>query len=140
MKKLVFAAAAFVVVALFAVVGARPLAANAGTDATAAFTKLTLINGWTGGGFGTAKPAVEEVNGIVYFKGGMSTTGTNPVPFELSSAFLPSHVVFLSVDLCNATYGRLQIEPTGVVTVQAEGGTFSNAACFTSLDGVSFSP
>lgn len=37
--------------------------------------------------------------------------------------------------LCNATNGRLQIEPTGVVTVQAEGGAFSNAACFTSLDG-----
>ena len=29
---------------------------------------------------------------------------------------------------------------TGVVTVQAEGGAFSNAACFTSLDGVSFAP
>lgn len=26
----------------------------------------------------------------------------------------------------------------GVVTVQAEGGAFSNAACFTSLDGASF--
>jgi hypothetical protein len=31
-------------------------------------------------------------------------------------------------------------DPAGVVTVQAEGGTFSNAACFTSLDGVSFAP
>jgi hypothetical protein len=49
-------------------------------------------------------------------------------------------VVFVPVDLCNATNGRLQIEPTGVVTVQAEGGAFGNAACFTSLDGASFAP
>jgi len=32
----------------------------------------------------------------------------------------------------------LVIQPTGVVTVQAE-GAFSNAQCFTSLDGASFS-
>jgi len=42
------------------------------------------------------------------------------------------------VDLCDATNGRLQIEPSGVVTVEAEGAAFGNAACFTSLDGVSF--
>lgn len=30
------------------------------------------------------------------------------------------------------------IQPNGVVTVQAE-TSFSNAACFTSLDGVSYS-
>jgi hypothetical protein len=42
------------------------------------------------------------------------------------------------VDLCNATNGRLFIQPSGVATVQAENGTFSNAQCFTSLDGVSF--
>jgi hypothetical protein len=44
------------------------------------------------------------------------------------------------VDLCNATNGRLDIQPTGVVTVEAEGGTFGNAQCFTSLDGASFAP
>jgi hypothetical protein len=40
--------------------------------------------------------------------------------------------------MCNANSGRLQIEPTGVVTVQAQGGAFSNAACFTGLDGATF--
>ena len=78
------------------------------------------------------------MSGIVHFKGAIATTGTNPVPFTLPSAFRPAAVVFVPVDLCNATNGRLQIEPTGIVTVQAEGSTFSNAACFTSLDGVSF--
>jgi hypothetical protein len=37
--------------------------------------------------------------------------------------------------MCNATNGRLDIAPNGTVTVDAEGGTFSNARCFTSLDG-----
>ena len=39
--------------------------------------------------------------------------------------------------MCNTTKGRLNIAPSGVVNVQAE-GLFSNAACFTSLDGASF--
>ena len=46
--------------------------------------------------------------------------------------------VFVPIDLCGATKGRLEIETNGVVIVQAEGGTFGNAQCFTSLDGVSF--
>jgi len=79
-------------------------------------------------------------SGIVHFKGAIATTGTNPVPFTLPAGFRPAHQVYVAVDLCNATNGRLQIAPTGVVTVQAEGGNFSNATCFTSLDGVSFAP
>ena len=40
--------------------------------------------------------------------------------------------------MCNATNGRLYITPAGVVSVQAE-TSFSNAQCFTSLDGAQFS-
>jgi hypothetical protein len=105
---------------------------------TSGWTSLTLQNGWTGAPFGTSAPAVRTISGIVHFKGAIATTGTNPVPFTLPAAFRPASVVFVPVDLCTTTNGRLQIEPTGVVTVQAEGGAFSNAACFTSLDGASF--
>jgi hypothetical protein len=70
----------------------------------------------------------------------MSTAGTNPVAFTLPSGFRPTTTVYVAVDLCNATNGRLQIGHNGTVTVEAEGGTFSNAQCFTSLDGVSFAP
>jgi len=107
---------------------------------TSGWTSLTLQNGWTGAPFGTSAPAVRTISGIVHFKGAIATTGTNPVPFTLPAAFRPASVVFVPVDLCTTTNGRLQIEPTGVVTVQAEGGAFSNAACFTSLDGASFAP
>ena len=104
------------------------------------FTPLTLQNGWFNSPFGTSAPAVRTISGIIHLKGAIATSGTNPVPFTLPAAFRPASVVFVPVDLCTATNGRLQIEPTGVVTVEAEGGTFSNAACFTSLDGVSFAP
>ena len=43
------------------------------------------------------------------------------------------------MDLCNATNGRLVIQPNRVVSVQAE-TDFANAQCFTSLDGVTFVP
>jgi hypothetical protein len=119
-------------------------AAQAATSArharTSSFTALTLQNGWTNSPFGTAAAAVRTISGIVHLRGAIATTGSNPVPFTLPAGFRPASAVFVPVDLCNATNGRLQIEPTGVVTVQAEGGAFSNAACFTSLDGVTYAP
>jgi hypothetical protein len=107
---------------------------------SSSFTPLTLQNGWTNAPFGTSDAEVSnfDVYGIIFFKGAISTSGSNPVPFTLPPAFRPPANVFVPVDLCNATNGRLEIKPSGVVTVQAEGGQFSNAACFTSLDGVSF--
>src|SRR6266571_1473379 len=104
------------------------------------FTNLTLKNGWTNAPFGTSKAAVHGSSGIVTFKGAIATAGTNAVPFTLPAAFRPAKNVFVPVDLCNATNGRLDITHSGLVTVEAEGGTFSNAQCFTSLDGVSFLP
>lgn len=102
------------------------------------FKLLTLANGWTDTIFGTSKPEAENAYGIVYFKGAMSTAGTNATPFTLPAAFRPITNVYVPVDLCVATKGRLFIQTNGVVIVQAENGTFSNAQCFTSLDGVSF--
>jgi hypothetical protein len=107
---------------------------------TSGWTPLVLQNGWTSSPFGTSAAEVRTISGIVHFKGAIATTGSNPVPFTLPAAFRPASVVDVPVDLCNATNGRLQIETSGVVTIQAEGGAFSNAACFTSLDGVSFAP
>jgi hypothetical protein len=102
------------------------------------FTALTLQNGWANAPFGTSNAAVRNVAGVIHFKGAISTAGTNPVAFTLPSAFRPAQAVFVPVDLCNGTNGRLDIAHSGTVTVQAEGGTFSNAQCLTSLDGASF--
>ena len=105
---------------------------------TNGWTRLTMQNGWTTQPFGTSAAAVRVISGIVYFKGAIATTSTNPVPFTLPAAFRPGATVFIPVDTCNSTNGRLQIQPSGTVIVQAESGEFSNAACFTSLDGASF--
>jgi hypothetical protein len=104
------------------------------------FTPLVLKNGWTEAPFGTELAGVAKVSGIVQLQGAIANTGSNPVPFTLPAGFRPAASVNVPVDLCNATNGRLVIAPTGVVSVQAEGGVFSNAACFTSLDGASFAP
>jgi hypothetical protein len=108
--------------------------------APAFFTNLTLKNGWTNAPFATSKAAVRGISGIVHLKGAIATSGTNSVPFTLPANFRPGTNVFVPVDLCNATNGRLFIQHNGVVSVEAEGGTFSNAQCFTSLDGASFIP
>jgi hypothetical protein len=101
------------------------------------FSALVLINGWTEYGNGSANAAVKLTNGVVQFEGAIATSGTDAVPFVLPAAFRPAKEVFVPVDMCDATNGRLDIDPSGTVTVQAE-GDFSTAQCFTSLDGVSF--
>jgi hypothetical protein len=102
------------------------------------FRALTLINGWTNAPFSTSNALAGNAYGLVYFKGAIATSGTNPQPFTLPVAFRPVTNVYIPVDLCNATKGRLVIQTSGAVIVQAEGGVFSNAQCFTSLDGASF--
>jgi hypothetical protein len=74
---------------------------------------------------------------LFIFKGAVGS-GSPPVLFTLPVAFRPVTDVYVPVDLCNTTKGRLHITPTGVVDVEAEGGVFTNAQCFTSLEGASF--
>ncbi|HET7244626.1 MAG TPA: hypothetical protein VFJ07_07290 [Streptosporangiaceae bacterium] len=112
---------------------------GAGAAQAATPTPLTLKNGWTNAPFSTSKAAVRGINGVVYLKGAIATTGTNAVPFTLPANFHPGTDVYVPVDLCNAANGRLHITHSGVVDVEPE-GTFSDAQCFTSLDGVSFVP
>jgi hypothetical protein len=101
------------------------------------FTSLAMINGWTTNPFSTSTAAVKNISGIVRLKGAIATSGTNAEPFVLPAGMRPATNVYVPVDMCNATNGRLIIQPTGDVSVQAE-SSFSNAQCFTSLDGVSF--
>jgi hypothetical protein len=105
---------------------------------TTGFTPLSLQNGWTTTTFFTRDPAVANISGIVHLQGAIATTGTNHVPFTLPPISRPSAMVFVPVDLCGATKGRLVIQPSGIVSVEAEGGVFGRAQCFTSLEGVTF--
>lgn len=102
------------------------------------FTKLTLKNGWTIGGSTAPGPAVRSISGIVHLRGLIRTGGTNNEPFTLPAGFRPNHLVYVPVTLCSANNGRLDIYPSGIVQVEAEGGTWSHAQCETSLDGAWF--
>jgi hypothetical protein len=102
------------------------------------YTAMTLINGWTVAPYGTAQPAAKLINGIVHLEGGLFN-GTNPNLFTLPVAMRPAHNIFVPAVLCNAANGRLAIQTSGLVTVQAE-SSFGDAQCFTSLDGVTFAP
>ncbi len=99
-------------------------------------TSLTLLNGWAATPYGTRGAAVELRDGIVRFQGAIFG-GTNPVLFTLPAAFRPATNVYLPIDLCNATKGRLFIQPTGDVSVQVA-TSFADAQCFTSLEGAAF--
>ncbi|HEX3653704.1 MAG TPA: hypothetical protein VHU18_12870 [Rhizomicrobium sp.] len=101
------------------------------------FTALSLINGWTNAPFGTRNAAVRVDSDVVHFEGAIATTGSNQVPFVLPSAFRPAKPVWIPVDLCDGTNGRLAIATDGTVTVEAE-TDFANAQCFTSLEGAVF--
>lgn len=100
------------------------------------FTALPLVNGWTNAPFGTSQARVSFIDGIVHFKGAIAN-GSATTAFTLPGAFRPSTTVYVPVDLCGAAKGRLIIQPNGVVQVDAE-GPFSDAQCFTSLDGASY--
>jgi hypothetical protein len=101
---------------------------------TSGWTALTLLNGWTKYGSGTAAPAVTNSNGIVHLKGAIATTGTSTEPFILPAGDRPANEVVVPVDLNTAANGQLDIKPSGVVTVFSQQG-WSYAQQFTSLDG-----
>jgi hypothetical protein len=106
------------------------------------YTALSLINGWTNAPFSTRNAAVSVSNGIVRFQGAIGS-GTTTSLFALPAGMRPATNVYTPIGLCGAVKGRLNITPAGDVSVQAftgatAGGAFSDAQCFTSLEGVSF--
>ncbi len=101
-----------------------------------ASTPLPLLNGWTNSPLGTSAAAATTGSGLVFLRGAISTGATNPVAFKLPVQMRPAADVFVPVDLCNGSNGDLVVQPSGIVTVEAEGGVFADAQCMTSLDGV----
>src|SRR5579862_7821903 len=121
-RRLVTYAAAVSMVALF-----LPLAAVTGAQAAAAFSNLTLVNGWSAL-TGTGKPSASLADGVVTLSGAIRTSGTNGEAFTLPTADRPPTAVYVSIDFAGGDSGRLYIQPSGIVTVQADGGDFSDAA------------
>lgn len=98
---------------------------------------LNLSPGWTTSPYLTFNPPGVRLDGSVVRLLGAISGGTSATPFSFASTLAPSANVYIPVDLCAATKGRLFITNTGSVTIQTF-GNFSDATCFTSLDGVAF--
>src|ERR1700731_2280135 len=74
----------------------------ASTSAVAQFagpTQLSFVNGWIDTPFGTSHATVEEVNGIVQFRGAIAG-GTTGMAFTLPAGLGPATNVYVPVDLC----------------------------------------
>src|SRR5262249_42882462 len=79
---------------------------------------LVLQNGWTNAPYSTRNAGISIASGIVHFKGAIAN-GANAVAFTLPSGFRPVVTTYVPVHLCNATKGRLIIQATGDVFIQA---------------------
>jgi hypothetical protein len=111
--------------------------ATSQASAALAFTNLTLLNGWKTYSADVRAPKVAiDADGVVHFVGAISD-GTTSHAFTLAAQFRPAEVIFVVVDMCGAAPGRIQISPDGRVFAQAD-DAFSDAQCFTSLDGAQF--
>ena len=98
---------------------------------------LTLSGTWQTNPFFTRTATVQSANGIVRLAGAIAGGAPNANPFTLGAGFRPTANTYVSADLCSATKGRLFINSGGTVQIQTF-GSFSDADCFTSLEGISF--
>lgn len=105
----------------------------------ASATALSPLNGWASAPPPFRQPAYRVVSGVVRLQGAV-TQGTDPgLPaFVLPAAARPTATVYATVDLCGAKKGRIAINSSGQAFISAASGVPSDAACFTSLEGVTY--
>lgn len=99
---------------------------------------LATVNSWSSAAFGTRAAKAAASGPTIHLVGGV-TGGTDALVTILPESLRPGSTVYVATNLCGAAPGRLVIEPNGEVRVEAS-DSFSDAQCFTSLDGVSFTP
>jgi hypothetical protein len=88
--------------------------------------------------FSTRNVAYRNDDGTIRFQGAVQS-GTSDVLFNLPNNLLPTHSVWINVDLCGAQQGHIFMQ-AGDPGVHVEAfSSFGDAQCFTSLEGVSFS-
>jgi len=86
--------------------------------------------------YATRNAVGKDIGGFVHLAGGISS-GTSGQALQLPAALRPSTIVYVTVDVCDGRKGRLQFQPDGTTWVETN-GAFSDATCFTSLEGVVF--
>jgi hypothetical protein len=68
--------------------------------------------------FSTSNGAASLIDGIVHLKGAIAS-GASGLAFTLPAGMRPATDAYVMVNLCAAAKGRLRIQPSRDVTVQA---------------------
>jgi hypothetical protein len=102
------------------------------------YTAATLQNGWVNAVFSTRNVAYKSDGGIVRFEGAVGN-GTAATIFTLPADLRPPRTMYVNINLCGGRQGRLDVFTDGRVSVEVPStGAFTDATCFTSLEGASF--
>lgn len=99
---------------------------------------LATLNNWTSAAFGTRASKAAVSGPTIHLVGGVNG-GDDSLVTVLPEGLRPNATVYVRTNLCGAAPGRLIIESNGEVRA-ASPTDFTDAQCFTSLDGVSFTP
>jgi hypothetical protein len=103
------------------------------------FQALTLKNGWVGNCASGGSPAIaKSVEGVVHFHGEMCRTSAVDNAFAVPTGFAPSHTERITVTLCGARTGQLEIGTNGEATVHTDPDDSNASTCDTSLAGASY--
>ncbi len=101
-------------------------------------TKLTLINGWTSGGYPNGDPGISASGGVAYLSGSLSQlAGTNNTFATLPTAYWPSRWLYLPI---YTTDGNTALEASLSISPQGQLSVFGNISTrnFSSLAGISY--
>jgi hypothetical protein len=102
--------------------------------APAAFTIAALLNGWTGGEFGSNPTGFyKDLEGNVHLQGSLKGGTNNTVAFVLPAGFRPTGSLYIAAYTYQGSVGALEILPDGRVT--PFGAQVTN---YTSFENISF--
>ena len=99
------------------------------------FTPLKLQPGWSEFDNLFRKAAARVAGGFVHLEGEIKTAGTNPAAFTLPAKFRPSRNVYVLINLCTGSIGRLNIAPSGAAGSGPPRTSTSRWICATGTTG-----
>ena len=100
-------------------------------------TALTLQNAWTAFS-GFAAPAVEEIEGVVFFQGAVQAEQAARVIAKLPARLAPLSDVYMQVVAGNGYGAELHVDVQGNVTVDYDTSGTADPSAFLALDGAYF--
>ncbi|MGI8572728.1 MAG: hypothetical protein ACR2L9_08925 [Solirubrobacteraceae bacterium] len=102
---------------------------------------LTLINGWSDNyppGEARVPAVAVDAQGVVHFRGELTSSGTSDIFGVMPAQFRPSQSVFMPAALKFNNLGTVTVNPDGTMVVANTTGTHQEELTITSLDGLTY--